>query len=92
MLRTASDQVASAQEQLEAALTNHDIKFDHHAALAGSWANEVVRHAARLKSQLILLGASERTLPQRMFGSNPLERVLHGASCDVAIFRKARGN
>lgn len=92
MLRVASDHVENAQELLESALAGHDIRFDHHAALAGSWANEVVRHAARIKSQLILLGASERTLPMRLFGGNPLEHVLHAASCDVAIFRKGRRN
>ncbi len=92
MLGVAHAHVQSAQELLEAALKGHGLRFDHHAALAADWADEVVRHAARIKSQLILLGASERTLPMRMLAGNPLERVLHGASCDVGIFRKARGN
>lgn len=51
---------------------------------------EIVICAARLKSRLIYLGASERTLRQRMLYGSPLEQILRDAPCDVAVYRGAR--
>lgn len=48
---------------------------------------EVVIFANRAKSRLIYLGASERNLPQRLFYGNPIEQILRGTSCDVAVYR-----
>ena len=41
---------------------------------------------ARL-SRLVCLGASERSLPQRLAYGNPIERILRDAPCDVAVYR-----
>ena len=36
--------------------------------------------------QMILLGASERSLPHRFVHGNPLERILRDTVCDVGIY------
>lgn len=51
---------------------------------------EIVICAARVKSRLIYLGASERNLGQRMLYGNPLEQILRDAPCDVAVYRGAQ--
>jgi nucleotide-binding universal stress UspA family protein len=48
---------------------------------------EIVIFANKVRSRLIYLGASERTLPQRFFYGNPTEQILRDASCDVAVYR-----
>lgn len=48
---------------------------------------EIVIFANKVRSRLIYVGASERTLPQRLFYGNPIEQILRDASCDVAIYR-----
>ncbi|MEZ6060871.1 MAG: universal stress protein [Planctomycetaceae bacterium] len=48
---------------------------------------EIVVAASRLHAQLILLGASERHLTERILHGNPIEQVLRTATCDVAIYR-----
>lgn len=65
--------------------------IDPAVVVSGDWPAEITRHAGRIGAELILLGATERTLPRRMLFGNPLERVLHGASCDVGVFRLGTG-
>jgi nucleotide-binding universal stress UspA family protein len=48
---------------------------------------EIVLAAKQQRSQLIYLGASERSLARRLFRGAPYETVLEHASCDVAIYR-----
>lgn len=48
---------------------------------------EIVIFANKVKSRLIVLGASQRSLSQRFFYGNPIEQVLRDASCDVAVYR-----
>jgi nucleotide-binding universal stress UspA family protein len=48
---------------------------------------EIVIFANKVRSRLIYLGASQRTLPQRFFYGNPIEQILRDANCDVAIYR-----
>lgn len=50
---------------------------------------EIVLYANRVKSRLTFLGASERTLAQRMLYGNPIEQVLRDTTCDVAVYRGA---
>jgi nucleotide-binding universal stress UspA family protein len=47
----------------------------------------VLVEASRLKSQLLLLGASERSLAHRVVHGQVLERILRDAPCDVGIYR-----
>ena len=48
---------------------------------------EILIMAARLGSELILMGASERGLPHRFLYGNPIEQVLRRTPCDVAVYR-----
>jgi hypothetical protein len=48
---------------------------------------EVLLHAAKYRSRLICLDASERKLPSRLFYRDPIERVLRDAPADVAVYR-----
>lgn len=48
---------------------------------------EIALAASRLRSELIYLGASERSLPARLAYGTPLEQVLRNAPCDVAVYR-----
>lgn len=60
-------------------------------AVAADWPAQIVRHVGRVGAELVLVGSTERTLPQRVVLGNPLERLLRDTLCDVAIFRRARG-
>lgn len=53
---------------------------------------EIALAAGRLRAQLIVLGASERSLPQRFMFGNPIEQVLRTAPCDVAVYRGPAGS
>ena len=48
---------------------------------------EIVLAAKQHRSQLIYLGASERSLAKRLFKGAPYETVLRYAPCDVGIYR-----
>ena len=62
--------------------------LERHVALAADWAGEVLVQAGKLGVQLILLGASERSLPHRVVYGNRLERILRDTACDVGIYRR----
>lgn len=48
---------------------------------------EIALAASRLRTELIYLGAPERSLPAQFAYGNPVEQVLRNAPCDVAIYR-----
>jgi nucleotide-binding universal stress UspA family protein len=62
--------------------------LERHAVLAADWAGEILVQAGKLGVQMILLGASERSLPHRVIYGNPLERILRDTACDVGIYRR----
>ncbi len=51
------------------------------------WPHQVLVEASRLKAQMLLLGASERSLAHRVFHGQALERILRETPCDVGIYR-----
>ena len=59
-------------------------------ALSADPPQEIVKQANAWRSQLILLGASERSLFEKTFLGRPAEQVMRAAPTDVAIFRAAR--
>lgn len=59
--------------------------IDTRAAVASDWASQVLIEAARCRANLLLLGTSPRTVPRRYDASNPLERLVRDAPCDVAL-------
>ncbi len=50
-------------------------------------AHQILVEASRLKVQMLLLGASERSLAHRVFHGQALERLLRETPCDVGIYR-----
>ena len=61
--------------------------LDIRVVVSDDWAKEIIIHANKLKARLILVGASEKTLPARFIYGNPLEEILRQAPCDVGIYR-----
>jgi nucleotide-binding universal stress UspA family protein len=78
------------EQELENALGLRPSILDANVVISDDVPREIVVYANKLKSQLILLGASERSLSERLFYGNPIERVLRDAPCDVAIYRAVR--
>ncbi|MBI1312491.1 hypothetical protein GC176_14460 [bacterium] len=66
------------------------LQFDAHVAVSDDVPRQIAIVANRGHAQLAILGASERTLKQRLLSGNPLERVLRETPCDVAIYRGAQ--
>jgi len=61
--------------------------FDRHAVLSDDWAKEILIQAGKLNAAMILLGATERSLPHRFFYGNRIEQILRATVCDVGIYR-----
>jgi len=61
--------------------------IDRRVLIGSNWAHQVLIEASRLKAQMLLLGASERSLAHRVLHGRRLEQVLRETSCDVGIYR-----
>jgi nucleotide-binding universal stress UspA family protein len=61
--------------------------LDRHVVLSDDWAKEILIQAGKINAGMILLGATERTLPSRFFYGNRIEQILRTTSCDVGIYR-----
>lgn len=79
--------VARAEEELRQGLAPHRPELDATVVVSDDPPKEILLLAARLKSRLVCLGASERSLPARLVYGNPIEQVLRAASSDVAVYR-----
>jgi len=79
------------EARLRSALGPLNLPVDPHVEIATDWASEITRHAGRARAELVLVGATERTLTRQFVFGNPLERVLKQAVCDVGIFRRSFG-
>ena len=73
--------------ELETRITTPSFSVERRVLLTGDWAHQVLVEASRLKAQMLLLGASERSLAQRVFHGQVLERILRETPCDVGIYR-----
>lgn len=85
------DHLLRAEAQLRGTLAPFEVPFDPQVAVSWDWATEITRYASRARAELVMVGSSERTLARQVVFGNPLERVLHDAVCDIAIFQRARG-
>lgn len=81
--------VERIEAEARAALLPHRCDVDGSVVLSDDAAREILVHAAKLRVRLICLGASERTLSQRIVRGNPIERLLREAPADVAVYRSA---
>jgi nucleotide-binding universal stress UspA family protein len=61
--------------------------IDCQVLLAVDPAHQILVEASRLKAQMLLLGASERSLAHRVFHGRALEQILRETPCDVGIYR-----
>jgi len=61
--------------------------IERRVLITSDWAHQILVDASRLKTQLLLLGASERSLAHRVFHGQALERILRDTPCDVGIYR-----
>jgi len=60
---------------------------DRRVLITADPAHQILVEASRLKAQMLLLGASERSLAHRVFHGQTLERILRETPCDVGIYR-----
>jgi nucleotide-binding universal stress UspA family protein len=60
---------------------------DRRVLISADPAHLILVEASRLKAQMLLLGASERSLAHRAFHGQTLERILRDTPCDVGIYR-----
>ncbi|MFZ1865619.1 MAG: universal stress protein [Polyangiales bacterium] len=61
-------------------------RLDQRVVLSDDIPKEIVIQANKARSQLLYMGASERSLRERSLYGNPIEQVLRNAPCDVAIY------
>jgi nucleotide-binding universal stress UspA family protein len=81
--------VASIEEELRAGLAPLRCELDSSVAVSDDAHKDILVCANRLRSRLIALGASRRTLLVRLVSGNPVESLLRDAPSDVAIYRTA---
>lgn len=79
--------VARVEEEVRAALAPLDYALDASVVISDDAKKEILVFAGKLRSRLICLGTSERSLPQRLAYGNPIEQILRDAPCDVAVYR-----
>jgi nucleotide-binding universal stress UspA family protein len=73
--------------ELDERIVTPSYNVEQRVLLTSDWAHPVLVEASRLKTQLLLLGASERSLAHRVFRGQALERILRETPCDVGIYR-----
>ena len=78
---------AKVETELDQTLDLSKCAVDASVVVSDDVPKEIVLFAAKHKTRLICLGASERSVPVRLVYGNPIERVLRDAPCDVAIYR-----
>jgi len=62
-------------------------RLDSRIVVCDDWPHEILVHASRLQTRILLLGASERSKLYRLLHRDTLEQVLRGTPCDVGIYR-----
>ena len=62
-------------------------RIDYRVVVSNDWSREILVHGSKLRTRMILLGASERTRLGRAVYADSLERVLCGTPCDMGIYR-----
>lgn len=64
----------------------HGVKASTEIVNARLASEAITTMAAQYKSDLVILGSSQRTVPQRVLFGNVVDRVLREAPCDVIVF------
>lgn len=82
--------VVAVEGEIREALETRRFALDSSVVVSDDVPKEILVHAAKQRARLICLGASERSLPERLVYGNPIEQVLREAPCDVAVYRSGR--
>ena len=82
--------LAPVEDELRAGLRALRFELDSTVVVSDDAPKEIVLQAARHRSRLICLGASERSLPARLVYGNPIEQILRHTPADVAVYRSPR--
>lgn len=61
--------------------------LDWRIAICDDCVHEIQIQASRLKTHMVLMGATENLLGHRLLHESALERLLHETPCDVGIYR-----
>lgn len=89
LLTEGEQYVRRAERELSVGLGQADFHLDSSVSVSDDVPKEIVIQANKHKSRLVFMGASERSLSERLFYGNPIEQVLRNAPCDVGICRGA---
>jgi len=87
LLRVGREEVARLERRIQEGLAPHRFEMDSSVVVSDDPPKEILVHAGRLRSRIICLGATERSLPERVVFGNPIEQVLRETPCDVAVHR-----
>jgi nucleotide-binding universal stress UspA family protein len=79
--------VAPIEDEFRAALAPHRFALDSSVVVSDDAPKEIRVCAGTHRSRLIGLGASRRTLPERLVFGDPIEQLLRDAPSDVAVYR-----
>ena len=79
--------VAPVEDELRAGLAPHRVELDSSVVVSDDAPKEILLCAGTHRSRLIALGASRRTLPERLVFGSPIEQLLRHAPSDVAVYR-----
>lgn len=79
--------VAPIEDELRAGLAPLRFELDSSVVVAADVLKEILVCAGKHRSRLIGLGASRRTLLERVIFGAPIEQLLRDAPSDVAVYR-----
>ncbi len=75
------------KHEMEQSLGPLAFRCELRVTISSDWVDDALTHASRFKTQLMLLGLSERNLAYQVFHSDSLEKALHETPCDIGIYR-----
>ncbi|KAB2889623.1 MAG: universal stress protein [Desulfobulbaceae bacterium] len=87
-LAAGREYLVQAVSHIRREMADAPCHLDHHVVVSDDWAREILLQADRVHASMILLGATERSLPSRFFYGNRLEEILRRTPCDVGIYRR----
>ena len=79
--------LAGIFDELQDLMGEPSFTLERRILITSDWSHQVLVEASRLKIQMLLLGASERSLAHRVVHGQALERILRETPCDVGIYR-----
>jgi len=86
--RRGLDYLQLVTREITQADAEHRVHVDARVILAADWVREILVQASELRTQLILLGATEEHFPSSLLRAGKIEALLRKTPCDVAIYRK----